>query len=340
MQTINIRGITGDSVVIVGESISNISSYIKESQVFVITDSNVANYHRSKFPQSSVYIVDPGEKSKNLEEVANIYRWLLQNGADRNSFVLGIGGGVVCDIAGFVASTYMRGIEFGFVATSLLAQVDASVGGKNGVDFDGYKNIVGTFNQPRFVICDIDLLKTLPVDEYVNGFTEIVKHTLIADEPMFRFIEEHVEVLKEFNRDVLEKLVTHSVCLKASIVQEDEHESGVRRKLNLGHTWGHAVEKVTGLPHGKSVSIGLEFAARFSVAKNYLSNREYMRIMNLLRELDLPICLKVSPSRIYDALLKDKKKDESTMHFVFLDGIGSVKVEKVPLEEIKVFCGA
>ena len=324
-------------MVIIGESIANVTKYVKGNHVFIISDGNVANYHRTAFPKSPMYIIEPGEKSKNLDEVANIYRWLLQNGADRNSFILGIGGGVVCDLAGFVASTYMRGIDFGFVATSLLAQVDASVGGKNGVDLDGYKNIVGTFNQPKFVICDISMLKTLPAEEFSNGFAEIIKHTLIADAEMFRFIEENIERIKSYESSVIEQLVIHSVQTKAKIVQTDEREKGERKKLNLGHTWGHAVEKITGFSHGQSVSIGLEFAARFSIAKGLMQNRDYMRIMNLIRELELPICIKVSPSRIFDAMLKDKKKEDSCIHFILMDGIGNVVVEAIPVDELRVF---
>lgn len=337
MEEIRINGQSGESRVIIGEILENFGKYTPNSNLFIITDKNVLAQQGGRFPKFPIYSIEAGESSKILNEAANIFRWLLKNGADRSSFILAIGGGVVCDLAGFVASTYMRGIEFGFVATSLLAQVDASVGGKNGVDLDGYKNIIGTFNQPKFVICDLSMLKTLPTEEFSNGFAEIIKHTLIADEQMFRFIEENIEGLKTYNPSVLQKLVVHSIRTKAAIVQSDEQEKGDRRKLNLGHTWGHAVETITGLSHGQSVSVGLEFAARFSVAKGLLENRDYLRIMNLLRELDLPICIKVSPSRIIDAMLKDKKKEDGCIHFILMDGIGKVKVEVIPLEEVKVF---
>jgi 3-dehydroquinate synthase len=231
----------------------------------------------------------------------------------------------------------MRGVDFGFIPTSLLAQIDASVGGKNGLNISGYKNIVGTFNQPRFVICDINLLATLPQKEYLNGFAEIVKHTLIADVKMFEFIEENIEALKIYNPTLLEQLVTHSAKIKAAIVQADEFEKGERKKLNLGHTWGHAVEKETGMSHGKSVSIGLEFAARFSVKKGLLEKRDYMRLMNILRELNLPICIKVSPKRIFEALIKDKKKDGDSIDFILMSGIGDVIVERMTLDKVQEF---
>ena len=337
MEEIIVKGSKAESTIYVGETIENIGKYIPAENVFIITDSNVMAFQGSRFPNFPAFAVEPGEGSKTLQQATDLYQWLLSSRADRSSFILGIGGGVVCDLAGFVAATYMRGVDFGFVATSLLAQVDASVGGKNGINFDGYKNIVGTFTQPKFVICDISMLETLPATEYTNGLTEIIKHTLIVDEPIFEYLEESISEIKSFNHTITQKLVVHSVNVKAEVVSADETEKGLRKKLNLGHTWGHAVEKITGFSHGKSVSVGLEFAARFSVSKGYLTNRDYMRLMNLLRELNLPICIKVNPQRILDALKKDKKKAADSIDFVFMKGIGEVVVERVSFDEIESF---
>ncbi|MDY0254853.1 MAG: 3-dehydroquinate synthase [Tenuifilaceae bacterium] len=337
MDKIEIAGLYGDSSVLVGESLANIGSYIPKTNVFIITDNNVKTNHGNKFPKFPTYCVVPGEGSKSLEVCSKIYQWLLEMGANRNSFILGIGGGVVCDLAGFVASTFMRGIDFGFVSTSLLSQVDASVGGKNGVNLDGYKNMVGTFTQPKFVICDVSLLTTLPQEEYLNGFAEIVKHTLIADAQMFRYLEDNAEKLKYYNPELLQKLVAHSVKIKASIVQADEREKGERKKLNLGHTWGHAVEKVTGLPHGKSVSIGLEFAARLSTKKGLISNTDYLRVVNVLIALDLPVCIKDDPSKIFNAMVKDKKQNEGGIDFILIKRIGEVAIERISFSELRTF---
>jgi 3-dehydroquinate synthase len=337
MELITVNCLQGQSQVLVGELLSNVGKYLPEGNVFIITDNNVKHYHQASFPLFPIYSIDAGERSKNLEEVADIYRWLLSQGADRTSFILGIGGGVVCDIAGFVASTYMRGVNFGFVATSLLAQVDASIGGKNGVDFDGYKNIVGTFNQPQFVICDTSILSTLPKDEITNGLAEIIKHTLVADAQMFQYIECKMGSLKQFDSSLLLELVVHSARVKSKIIQADEREKNERKKLNLGHTWGHAVEKVSGLPHGKSVSIGLEFAARLSVQKGLIEKRDYLRIMNVFRELDLPVCLKINPLKIFEALKMDKKKTANSIDFILMKGIGNVVIESIPLHEIQNF---
>jgi len=337
MEIIQVKGKISESTVIVGESISNLSKYIPGKGVYIITDENVDKLYGDKFPNYPKIVVKAGETSKNLLSVSEIYRWLLDAGADRSSFVVGIGGGVVCDIAGFVASTYMRGVEFGFVATSLLAQVDASVGGKNGVDLDGYKNIVGTFNQPKFVICETSMLKTLPAVELSNGFAEMVKHCLITDAADFAYMEDNIERLMNRDVEVITPLLAKSVRIKANIVTADEHEKGDRKKLNLGHTWGHAVEKISGLPHGQSVSIGLEFAARLSTEKGLLEKRDYMRLMNLLRELQLPICTSINPLRIFEALTKDKKKVDNSVDFILMKGIGNVVIERLELNEIKSF---
>lgn len=337
MEKIEIQGLYGKSVILIGESIKNVGNYLPNAKIYIITDKNVQAHQGENFPTFPTYCISPGEGSKTLEVAAKIYTWLLDEDANRHSFILGIGGGVVCDLAGFVASTFMRGIPFGFVATSLLAQVDASVGGKNGVNLDGYKNTVGTFTQPSFVICDIEALSTLPREEFSNGFAEIVKHTLIADAQMFDYIEENIETIKKFNPEALEQLVSHSVRIKAGIVQSDEREGGVRKTLNLGHSWGHAVEKITNLPHGKSVSIGIEFAARLSTTKGFLTKKDYIRIANLLLSLGLPVCVNVNPQKIFEIMVKDKKRTGSCIEFILLNGIGNVKIVPLSLDEISTF---
>ena len=337
MRTIKVTGLSGESEIIVGELLENIGNYLPKTKVYIITDENLKTLHGDKYPQLPTYCIEPNESSKSLEVAGYLHHWLLKMGANRSSFILGVGGGVVCDLAGFVASTFMRGVDFGFVATSLLAQVDASVEEKNGVNISGYKNIVGTFNQPKFVICDTTLLSTLPHEEYLNGFAEIVKHTLIADAKMFKFIENNIDELKSYNSSLIEQLVAHSVKIKAAIVQTDEHEKGERKKLNLGHTWGHAVEKVTGLSHGKSVSVGLEFAARLSSKKGLITSNEYWRIVNLLIALNLPVCVKNNPAEIYDAMVMDKKKTDDSISFILMDGIGHVFAKKMSLNDIKIF---
>ena len=334
MDKINVQGLTGQSDIMIGEAFENLVKLIPETEVFIITDDHVNSLYGGRFPAFPVYSVKPGEASKNLREAECIYDWLLEKGADRNSFILGIGGGVVCDLAGFVASTYMRGLSFGFVATSLLAQVDASIGGKNGVDFKGFKNIIGTFNQPQFVICDPELLKTLPQIELSNGLAEMVKHALIADRNKFAFMEEYADDLLTCNSGLLNPLIVQSVKIKATIVSEDEREKGQRKKLNLGHTWGHAVEAVTGLPHGQCVYTGLEFTARFSVARGMLSATDHSRIVKLIETLKLPVPVSFDVDLALEAMLKDKKKHAESIDYILMNGIGSAVIQSISIQEI------
>lgn len=332
---INAQG--NESIIITGNSFEIPADFIPASNVFIITDTNVKLAQSNLFPEFPVFVIAPGESSKNIEVVANIFRWLMENDADRSSFILGIGGGVVSDLAGFVASTFLRGIDFGFIATSLLAQVDASIGGKNGVNLDGFKNIIGTINQPRFVICDVEHLKTLPEIEFLNGMAEIIKHALIADVEMFNEIEDQGGTNLKNNLVFIEYLVRRSVEIKAKIVQADEKEKNLRRKLNLGHTWGHAVEKITGMPHGHAVSTGLAFAAELSCQKGTLSLKDKKRIISLLEKTGLPVTSFANKEETFNVLLADKKRENDFIHFVLMHGIGNVLIEPVPIEEIKQF---
>jgi 3-dehydroquinate synthase len=337
METFLIKGITGNSSIYIDESLHNVEKYLPESKTIIITDENVKNYYSNDFPDFPVITISTGESIKTLSTVESIYRQLIDLSCDRQTFILAIGGGIVCDIAGFVASTFQRGLRFGFVSTSLLSQVDASVGGKNGVNFDAYKNMVGVFMQPEFVICDINLLKTLPEEEIVNGFAEIVKHALINDYSMFEFIEQNKTKALELDHKIISKLVTDSIRIKSSVVQKDEKESGERRKLNFGHTVGHGIEKIAQPGHGYAVSLGMVAAAEFSLKKGYISEQDLNRIVNLLDALKLPVKHDFSIKEIADALQADKKREGDYIYFVFLEKIGKSSIEKVSFTEIEDF---
>ncbi len=185
MHRIKISGETGDSVLVIGGQVSDLSGYLPDKKLFIITDTNVNRLYGGSFPPGRVMTVESGEQSKALDVVGDLCARLLEYGADRSSFILGFGGGVVCDIAGLVASLYMRGVSHGFVSTTLLSQVDASIGGKTGVNLSTWKNIIGTFKQPEFVICDQSMLSTLPDDEYLSGIGELIKHAVIRDRKLF-----------------------------------------------------------------------------------------------------------------------------------------------------------
>ncbi len=334
MKTLKVHGSKGISRIFIGERLQNLQKYTDSRQVVIITDRNVRNHYSKDLPSCYIIEIGTGETMKNLDTVQRIYLDLLRLGADRSFFIVGIGGGVVSDITGFVASTYLRGLRFGFVSSTLLSQVDAGVGGKNGVNLMGYKNLVGTFNQPEFVICDTDLLKTLPEKEVRCGLAEVVKHACIGDACLFSYLEAHYKKALALDRDVMEKIIHDSVVIKSSIVNRDERESGERMKLNFGHTLGHAIEKTTGIPHGEAVGFGMLVASRLSFKRGWLSEREVTRIEALLKKLNLPTRLKVDGNLVIEAMTKDKKRSSESLNFVFLHGIGKAFVEQIPIKEL------
>jgi 3-dehydroquinate synthase len=335
MHIVQITGAARPSAILVGETIENLHRYLPAGRTIVITDNTVRQLYRDRFPAAPVLSIGSGEAVKTLETAKDLYETLLSLEADRSTFILGIGGGIVCDLAGFVASTFMRGLRFGFVATTLLSQVDASVGGKNGVNLEGYKNLIGTFNQPEFVLCDMQLLQTLPEAEVVNGMAEIVKHTLIADAGLFAFLEQNSAGALSLDPRVIERLVGDSVAIKSGVVGRDEREAGERRKLNFGHTFGHALEKVSGLSHGEAVSVGMVLAAAVSVQRKRLAAAAYERAIGLLRSLRLPCTAPADVGRVWDAVLRDKKREADRIHFVLLEDIGRAVVEEIPIAELK-----
>jgi len=336
MKTFEIHGSTGDSFIHVGEILQNLQNYIPSENIVFITDKNVKQFYENDFPPHPAITIDIGEKIKNLDTVRDIYEKLVAVGADRSTFIVGIGGGIVCDIAGFVASTYLRGVRFGFVSSTLLSQVDASVGGKNGVNFKDYKNMIGVFNQPEFVICDLNLLNTLPKKEILNGMAEIVKHGVIEDVSLFAYLEKHSQKALSLDVDVIEKLVYDSIVIKSAIVNQDELEKGARRKLNFGHTFGHAFEKTTGVPHGEAVSAGMVIASQLCVKRGHLSAKDAERIESLLQKIGLPVRIQAEKKSVLDALKKDKKREGDHIYFVLLNKIGNAFVDQIPINELEI----
>lgn len=332
MRVIKVQGQLSVSKILVGEHFQNIKKYINPQKTTVISDRNIYRYYAGDFPPSKLVLLRSGESSKTLDTVQRIYRELLNHGADRSSFILGIGGGVVCDITGFAASTYMRGVNFGFVSTSLLSQVDASAGGKNGINFDGYKNIVGVFNQPEFVICDPHMLKTLPEKEVFNGFAEVIKHGTIGDPELLEILEEQSDRALALDPKLMTRIIHDSIRVKADIVQQDEREVGRRKSLNFGHTLAHAIEKIYNLSHGEAVSIGMVFALRLSLKKGILKSESVLdRLIQLLRCFHLPISLEKNPLPVFEAMAKDKKKSGEVIDFVLLKDIGLPYLQKIPI---------
>ena len=334
MKSIELLTQLARSEIVVGESIQNLKRYLPSQRVIIITDRNVFHLYQSYFPEGDIIEIGSGESVKDLNTACMIYKRLIELEADRYSFILGIGGGVVCDIAGFVGSTYLRGVKFGFVPSTLLSQVDGSVGGKNGVNLDGYKNMIGTFCQPEFVICDMMFLHTLPKEEILNGLAEIVKHALIGDARLFSYIEENYANILSLDRKAMEEVIYSSLLVKATIVSRDEKERGERRKLNFGHTLAHALERVTNISHGEAVSIGMRMALIISENRDYLDSKISKRIKKLFDRLALPNGFRYDPDQIMDAIKRDKKRQGDFINFVLLKDIGSAVVDKIHLSEI------
>lgn len=277
-------------------------------------------------------VIEAGETSKSLETAASLYREAANAGLDRASVIIALGGGVVGDLAGFVAATYLRGIACIQIPTSLLAMVDSSVGGKTGINLPQGKNLVGAFHQPVGVLADIRTLATLPEREYRSGLAEIVKHGIIWDATYFEQLENGIEAIRKRDTAFLEDIVARSCEIKAQIVAVDERESGVRSILNFGHTLGHAIETNAGygnLLHGEAVSLGMVYATALSVREKGLPPDSYARIVNLLEAVGLPTRFQGTVTqndwpRIRAVMDSDKKTRAKIPRFVVIDNIGSV----------------
>ncbi|MCX8022091.1 MAG: 3-dehydroquinate synthase [Syntrophorhabdaceae bacterium] len=335
MREIELKNDRGLSRIFLGGSIEELPRLVDVEKTVVITDTNVDRLYGEKISDFRRIVIEPGEINKSLDTVKGIYEELMDFEADRSTKIVGIGGGVVCDIAGFVASTYLRGLFFAFVPTTLLAQVDAAVGGKNGVNFFGYKNLIGTINQPDFVLCDFNLLKTLTPGELKNGFAEAIKHGLIGDYDLLSFMEKErtsIISLKEYG---IERIVHDSLKLKTSIVAEDEREGGKRRILNFGHTIGHALEKTLQISHGEAVSLGMAFEAYLSEIKGYIEREDVERIYGILKGYGLPVHFDGKADTIIDAIRKDKKREGDYIYAILLHRLGEASIERIKLNEIE-----
>ncbi len=340
MRELKLATSSGISRIGIGQAIGELAGLVDGNRCLLVVDSAVRELHASRLPPFRYLELPAGEEGKNLAAVEKIYASLAALEADRSWSLVGIGGGTVSDIAGFAASTYMRGIRFGFAPTSLLAQVDAAVGGKNGVNFGGYKNLVGTFKQPDFVICDQGFLSTLPEREYRSGFAEIIKHAILASESYFSYLESNQEKAKLRDIAYLEHVIGLSIEIKASVVTEDPDEKGKRKILNLGHTVGHGLELICGLSHGEAVSIGINAACILARVKGLLQPAQSARIVNLLSSYGLPLTFDGGKRResiissVLEAIRHDKKRNRDTIDFIVPEKIGLATIMPVTVNEL------
>lgn len=304
----------------------------KENAV-IITDEHVFAAHKKKLNGWNTIVLKPGEQYKIQHTVDVVIEQLLALGADRKTTLIGVGGGVVTDITGYVAGIYMRGISFGFVPTSLLAMVDASIGGKNGIDVGVYKNMVGLIRQPKFLLFDPSLLKSLPKAEWQNGFAEIIKHACIKDAAMFRLLQQHT--LSHFQKDgvLLSSLIQKNVLIKTKVVVGDEFEQGERKLLNFGHTLGHAIENMYELSHGQAISIGITYASVMSQQlKGFTQTAE---VVKLLEKYGLPTFAEFDTKKAFKVLMKDKKKDNVSINYILLQKIGKGVIQPLLLVQVQ-----
>lgn len=304
----------------------------EKTNTVLITDENIFNLHAHRFAGWKTVVLKAGEQHKTQATVDRIVSELIKFEADRKFTVIGIGGGVITDLAGYAASVYMRGLRFGFVPVSILAMVDASIGGKNGVDVGPYKNLVGVIRQPDFLLYDSSFLSSLPLEEWTNGFAEIIKHACIKDANLFDELEKKSVDAYRGDQAALDKLIQRNAEIKCSVVQHDEFETGERKLLNFGHTWGHAIETKLNIPHGHAVSIGMVLACRLSEAATGFDQTD--RVINLLKRYGLPVSADVDKREVFNILKMDKKKDSASMNYVLLNKIGEGVIHKIPMDEL------
>ena len=314
-------------------SIKQLKEIVSVDNTIIITDETINNFHQAKFKGFKTIVVPPGEKYKNQSTVDSIINQLIELQADRKTTLVGIGGGVITDMTGYVASVYMRGIAFGFVPTTLLAMVDASIGGKNGIDVGLFKNMVGIIRQPKFLLYDVSLLQTLTDADWSNGFAEIIKHACIKDAAMFKLLK--ANTLATFKRDkaLLADLVEHNAKLKTKVVQKDEFEKADRKLLNLGHTLGHALENKYELYHGQAVAIGTAYAA--IISEQLLGFKQTEEVKEVLGNYGLPTNIQFDKTAVLDVLKMDKKRERNSINYILLEKIGKGVIKQIPIEEIE-----
>ena len=355
MRTVHVRAASKEYDVLIG---SNAVTVLGEEskkvcpgalKVLVVSETNVARYYldvvRSELEKAGFevtdYVFEAGEQNKNINEIAGMWNKMAENGFTRTDFVVGLGGGVTTDMAGFAASTFLRGIKVIQLPTSLLAMVDASVGGKTGIDIPMGKNQVGAFWQPSLVLEDTSFLKTLPDEVFTEGMGEVTKHAFIMDVELFAKLEKANGNIRD-DEDLLEEIVCMNVADKASVVSEDETDNGRRQTLNFGHTVGHVIERDSGFtkPHGICVAKGMGIVIDACVRAGTLDSGEAQKMKDLLKLYKLPVSDEITPEDIVKGAMNDKKKRGDTLSVILVNKIGNAEIKKMTAEEFLKFLSA
>lgn len=317
---------------------------LKGRRFMVLTESNVAPYYLEELlslltplaKEVHSYTFPAGEASKNLDTVRDCYEQLILAGFDRKDVLIALGGGVVGDLTGYVAATYLRGIRFIQVPTSLLSMVDSSIGGKTGVDYKAYKNMIGAFYQPALVYINVSALNTLSDAEYYSGMGEIIKHGLIKDKAYYHWLRENQTVICQKQADVLTEMIYRSCRIKKEVVEKDPKELGERAVLNFGHTIGHSVEKLMNFTylHGECVCIGMSAASYLTMKRGYISPADYEDILSTIRLFNEPVSVHgLTAKEIYEVTRLDKKMNSDKINFILLRGIGSSVIDPTVTKE-------
>lgn len=299
----------------------------------LITDENVYKSHTKRFSGWNTIVLKAGEEYKIQATVDAVVETLIGMEADRKTTLVGVGGGVITDLTGYIASVYMRGLRFGFIPTSILGLVDASIGGKNGIDVGEFKNMVGVIRQPSFILHDMVFLKSLPQKEWENGFAEVIKHACIKDAAMFTALEQNRLNTYQKKQKAICELVQRNAEIKVKVVQKDEFEKADRRLLNFGHTLGHALETQYELLHGQAISIGMTYACHIS--EQLTGFRDTERVVSLLEKYQLPTYASFNKEKVFRILKMDKKRERKEMNYVLLDRIGKGVVKTISLKKLE-----
>ncbi len=313
--------VVGNNAIIISDS--NVSPLYSE-QVKISLEANGFN--------TSIAIIEAGEKSKTVFTVNNLYVKVNKANITRSDIIIALGGGVVGDIVGYVASSYLRGVPYIQVPSSLLAMVDSSIGGKTGVDLPFGKNLVGAFYQPKAIITDVSLLKTLPEKYYIDGLAEVIKYGCISDKTIFTALEDYNE------KDVLQDIIKKSILIKSGVVQRDEFDLGERMLLNFGHTFGHSIEKCqkfVGLSHGKAISIGMVIASKIGEELGITNIGTTNRIIKLLDKFNLPTSIDIPKEKLFEAICADKKRLNNVLNFILLEEIGTSVIHKLSINDLR-----
>ena len=350
MQTVKVDLGANSYKLFIGEKIfGEVEKFISRSdftkKILVVTDTNVFKNCAEDFTKNlcgdfEIFSIEAGETSKTLQEAEKIYTKAIELGLDRKSLIIALGGGVVGDLAGFVAATYLRGVNFIQVPTTLLAQVDSSVGGKTAVNHALGKNLIGAFYQPKAVFIDLETLRTLPEREIKSGLGEVVKYGIISDEKFFSYLEQNAKKILNRDVEVMEKIIKRSCEIKADVVSRDEKESNLRRILNFGHTIAHVIEEETNYKkyrHGEAVAVGILGAAYISEELGKISSAEVQRLKNLFENLNLEtFCENLDVEKMYRAAFRDKKTVGGKINWVLMKNFGEVEiVSDVPENVVK-----